>query len=265
MKDKAMSLKAKIRNLAKEKNIAAQVVMQNYMFERFLERLAHSPFADRFVLKGGMLIAAMVGLDSRSTMDLDATIRNMPLDTAAMLKAMEAICAVYLDDDVRFRVISAVPIRKDDVYGGLRVAIEADYGTICTPLALDVSTGDAMTPHAVRYRFRTIFDEREIELWAYNLETVLAEKVETILRRSVFNKRLRDYYDAYILTKTHEVDRELFLRALAATAAHRQTADQIANTLRTAQDVGQILPGIHLRPRHSLQRNHHGNLRIDRR
>ena len=171
----------------------------------------------------------MVGLDSRSTMDLDATVRNMPLDTGAVLKAMEDICAVHLDDDVHFRVLSALPIRQDDAYGGLRVGMEADYERIRTPLTLDISTGDAITPHAVRYRFKTIFDDREIELWAYNLETVLAEKVETILRRSVFNTRLRDFYDAYILTKTHRVDRELFQRALAATAAHRETADQIAS------------------------------------
>lgn len=228
---KAMSLKARIRNMAKQKNIAAQVILQNYMFERFLERLSLSAYKDRFILKGGMLIAAIVGLDTRSTMDLDATLRLFSCDEASILAAMDDICGISIDDNVRFTVKGLVPIRHDDVYGGFRVSLEAVYDTIVTPLSIDISVGDVITPHAIRFSFTGIFDEtKKIELWAYNIETVIAEKVETILRRGVFNTRSRDYYDVYILLKTQNVDRALFAQALQASASHRGTLEQIADT-----------------------------------
>lgn len=228
--NKSTSLKARIRNIAKQKNIAAQVVLQNFMFERFLIRLSQSEYKDKFVLKGGMLISAIVGLDTRSTMDLDATIRDLRLSEDALLKAVEEICAVAIDDDVTFKVGATEPIRKDDPYGGFCVKIEAKYESIVAPLSIDVSTGDAITPQAVRYSFREIFDEaNSFELWVYNIETVLAEKAETILSRGVFSTRPRDYYDIYILTKTQEFDPALFRKALSATAAHRNSTEAIAD------------------------------------
>ena len=226
----AMSLKARIRNIAKQKSIPAQVILQNYMFERLLVRLSASSYREKFVLKGGMLVAAIVGLDNRATMDMDTTLKNLPLTPEAIRSALNDICAISFDDGVTFEVGTIFPIREDDIYGGYRVMLTARFDTLLTPLSIDISTGDAITPHAVRYSFAEIFDDnRSYEVWAYNVETVLAEKVETILRRGVFNTRPRDFYDAYILSTTQEFDRAVFADALRATADHRGTAKQIAD------------------------------------
>ena len=227
---RAMSLKAKIRNIAKQKNIPAQVILQNYMFERLLVRLAQSEYKDKFVIKGGMLVAAIVGLDNRATMDLDTTLKSLPLTPEAITGALKKVCAIECDDDVTFEVGTVTPIRDDDIYGGYRVMLSAKYDTIVTPLSIDVSTGDAITPNPVEYTFSEIFDdEKSYRLWAYNIETVMAEKVETILRRGVFNTRPRDFYDAYILATTQKFDKALFAEALKTTAAHRGTTEQIAD------------------------------------
>ena len=226
----AMSLKARIRNIAKQKSIPAQVILQNYMFERLLVRLSASSYREKFVLKGGMLVAAIVGLDNRATMDMDTTLKNLPLTPEAIRSALNDICAISFDDGVTFEVGTIFPIREDDIYGGYRVMLTARFDTLLTPLSIDISTGDAITPHAVRYSFAEIFDDnRSYEVWAYNVETVLAEKVETILRRGIFNTRPRDFYDAYILSTTQEFDRAVFADALRATADHRGTAKQIAD------------------------------------
>ena len=228
MSSKAMSLKARIKNYARENKIAAQVVLQNYMFERFLARLSRSEYKDKFVIKGGMLIAAIVGLDTRSTMDLDTTLKNLPLTKDEILKAVDAIRRIDLGDDVSFEIISIDPIRDDDPYGGYCVRIDAFYDTIKMALSVDISTGDVITPSAILYEFNGIFEEDlKIELWGYNIETVLAEKVETILRRGVFNTRPRDYYDVYILSTTQQYDRLLFEEALAATADYRGSTNSI--------------------------------------
>ncbi|MBQ8618208.1 MAG: nucleotidyl transferase AbiEii/AbiGii toxin family protein [Clostridia bacterium] len=235
-----MSLKAKIRNIAKQKGIPPQVVLQNYMFERLLVRLSASEYREKFVLKGGMLVAAIVGLDNRATMDMDTTLKNLPLTPEAIRNALEHVCAIVFDDGVTFEIGTITPIREDDIYGGYRVMLNARFDTILTPLSIDVSTGDAITPHAVQYIFSEIFDdEKSYELWAYNIETVMAEKVETILRRGVFNTRPRDFYDAYILTTTQEFDRELFDDALKATAAHRGTTQQIAEVSGILQNIAE--------------------------
>lgn len=228
MSSNAMSLKARIKNYARENKIAAQVVLQNYMFERFLARLSRSEYKDKFVIKGGMLIAAIVGLDTRSTMDLDTTLKNLPLTKEEILKAVDTIRRIDLGDDVSFEIISIEPIRDDDPYGGYCVRIDAFYDTIKMALSVDISTGDVITPSAILYEFNGIFEEDlKIELWGYNIETVLAEKIETILRRGVFNTRPRDYYDVYILSTTQQYDRLLFEEALAATADHRGSTNSI--------------------------------------
>lgn len=230
MSSKAMSLKGKIKNYAKSNNIAAQVVLQNYMFECFLVRLSVSNYSEKFVVKGGVLIAAIVGLDTRSTMDLDTTLRNLPLTEEKITEAINTICEIDMHDDVAFTVKSIEPIRKDDIYGGYCVRLDAVYDTIITPLSIDVSTGDVITPNAVKYEFSGIFDEDiRINLWGYNIETVIAEKVETILRRGVFTTRPRDYYDVFILGTTQKYDKETFEEALKATAKHRGSTELISD------------------------------------
>lgn len=238
----AMSLKAKIRNIAKQKNIPAQVILQNYMFERLLVRLARSEYKDKFVLKGGILVAAIVGLDNRATMDLDTTLKSLPLTPDAITGVLQQVCLIESDDDVTFEVGTVTPIRDDDIYGGYRVMLNAKYDTIVTPLSIDVSTGDAITPNPVEYTFSEIFDdEKSYCLWAYNIETVMAEKIETILRRGVFNTRPRDFYDAYILATTQKFNKSLFAEALKTTAVHRGTTEQIS-------DISTILKNIEESP-----------------
>lgn len=229
MRGKAMSLKAKIRNLARKKDMSAHVVLQNYMFERFLERLSQSKYQDKFILKGGMLIAALVGIDNRSTMDMDATIKNYPINVEALTKAINDICSVVIDDDVSFSFSGIDAIRDDDAYGGYRVSIMAEYDTITTPLQIDITTGDAITPKEVLYLFKMIFEEGSFGIWAYNIETVLAEKMETILRRGELNTRLRDFYDVYILAKTQRFEHSIFVDALKSTATHRETTHIFTN------------------------------------
>ena len=239
MSSKAMSLKARLRNMAREKGVMAQVLLQNYMFERFLVRLAQSDYRDKFVLKGGMLIAAMVGLEQRSTMDLDTTVRNLPMTEQSILEAINAICAVAIADGSAFEVNSTSLIRADDEYGGYRVALTARYDTIAVPLSIDISTGDVVTPMPVKISLKGMFDDLQLDLWAYNIETVLAEKIETILRRNIFSTRPRDFYDVYILGTTQPYDKALLREAIAATAAHRGTTEQIADVPALLQAIAE--------------------------
>jgi len=220
---KAMQLKAKIKNLALKNHVPAQAVLQNFMLERLLERISLSKYKDMVILKGGMLIASMVGISSRTTMDMDATLRGYPLTEKAIQEALSEICAIPLGDEVSLELDHITPIGEDDDYGGFRVAIIAKYESINTPLKIDITTGDIITPDAIRYAFQSNFENKKIEVWAYNIETILAEKVETILRRSVLNTRPRDYYDVYIIMKTQRraINKNLFRTALNATAQKR--------------------------------------------
>jgi predicted nucleotidyltransferase component of viral defense system len=233
------SLKARIRNKAKEKKIPAQMVLQTYMFEGLLERLSRSGYRDKFILKGGLLIAAMVGLENRATMDMDTTIQSYPLDEAHVRTAIREICTVPVDDGITFTLTNVLPIRNDDPYGGFRASLSAVFQTIKTPLTIDLTSGDIITPKPVLRRFRSLFDEaKRTELWAYNIETVLAEKAEAILSLGIFNTRPRDFYDIYILVKTQKYNRSVFQKALFATANHRHTSENLKDA---AQSLDMIL------------------------
>jgi predicted nucleotidyltransferase component of viral defense system len=220
---KGMQLKDKIKNLALKNHVPAQAVLQNFMLERLLERISLSKYKDMLILKGGMLIASMVGINNRTTMDMDATLRGYPLSEETIREAFLEICAMHLDDDITLVLDHIVPIREDDEYGGYRVAIIAKYESINTPLKIDITTGDIITPDAIRYTFHSNFEDKLIEVWAYNIETILAEKVETILRRSVLNTRPRDFYDVNIIIKTQRkaIKKKIFITALNATSKKR--------------------------------------------
>lgn len=220
---KAMQLKAQIKNLALINHVPAQAILQNFMLERLLERISISKYKDMIVLKGGMLIASMVGINSRTTMDMDATLQGYPLSEETIRVAFIDICALHLNDEVMLVLDRVVPIRDDDEYGGYRVSITAKYETIITPLKMDITTGDIITPGAVRYTFHSNFENKRFNIWAYNNETILAEKVETILRRSVLNTRPRDFYDVYIIMKTQrpKINKNVFSAALNATSEKR--------------------------------------------
>ncbi len=220
----AMSLRAKINNYAKEHGILAQVVLQNYMFECLLDRISRSKYVDNFVLKGGILVSSLVGLDVRSTMDMDTTLVHLSLTEEKIKEAVTEIIAVSAGDGVVFNFVSIEPIRKDDVYGGFCLRLDAKYESIETPLSIDISTGDAITPEPMTYCYKRLFNsENVIPLRSYPLETVLAEKFETIISRGVLNTRPRDFYDVYILTKTQGYNAEILRKAVFATAEHRGT------------------------------------------
>ncbi len=221
--NKAMQLKDKIKNLALKNHIPAQAVLQNFMLECLLERISVSKYKKKVILKGGMLIASMVGINNRTTMDMDATLRGYPLSEETIREAFSEICAISLEDEVTLSLDHILPIREEDEYGGYRVAIVARYESINTPLKIDITTGDIITPGAVRYEYHSILSNKRIKVWAYNLETILAEKVETILRRSVLNTRPRDFYDVYIIVKTkhQEINKKTFIAALKATSERR--------------------------------------------
>jgi len=216
-------LKARIKKMATEKNLPAQLVMQNYMMERLLERLALSNYRKNFIIKGGFLIAVIVGLESRSTMDLDTTIKGFELTNDSIREIFEHICNIQVDDDVTFSVNRTTNIRKTDDYPGIRVSLIASYPPLQVPLTVDITTGDKITPHEVEYSFQLLFDDRSISVMAYTLETILAEKIETILSRNIANTRPRDFYDVYILysLRWKECSVPILRTALERTANNR--------------------------------------------
>ena len=218
-----------IRNLSKKKSADAQTLMRNYMMERFLERISLSEYKDKFILKGGMLVAAMVGLDARATMDLDVTIKAANVSLRDVEMIISNIIAIPIDDGVSFRIKRISEIMEEADYPGVRVSMETKFDGVIIPLKIDISTGDVITPKEIRYRFNLMLEDRTIEVWAYNLETVLAEKLETVISRNVTNTRMRDFYDIYILQKLHgeQLNKEILWHALVATARKRGTLEQI--------------------------------------
>jgi len=221
----ARQLKDLIRNLSKNKSADAQILMRNYMMERFLERVSLSEYRNKFILKGGMLVAAMVGLDARSTMDIDATVKGATVGVEEVASMIDSIISVPVDDGAAFRVKRVSEIMDEAEYPGIRVSMETEFDGVITPLKIDISTGDAITPREVRYRFKLMLEDRSIEIWAYNLETVLAEKLETVVTRATANTRMRDFYDLHILSQLHgrNIVPADFRAALIATAGKRGT------------------------------------------
>lgn len=235
----ARQLKDLIRNLSRKKSADAQLLMRNYMMERFLERISLSEYRDKFILKGGMLVAAMVGLDARSTMDLDATVKGANVNVEDIENLISAIVSVPLDDGVKFQLKSISEIMDEAEYPGIRVNMTTTFDGVVTPLKIDISTGDAITPREIRYSFKLMLEDRSIDIWAYNLETVLAEKLETIITRTTTNTRMRDFYDLHILSQLHGqsiVPADL-RAALIATARKRGTEKYLADTPAAFDEV----------------------------
>ncbi|MCD8124422.1 MAG: nucleotidyl transferase AbiEii/AbiGii toxin family protein [Lachnospiraceae bacterium] len=218
-------LKDLIRNLSKKKSADAQVLMRNYMMERFLERISLSEYRDKFILKGGMLVAAMVGLDARSTMDLDSTLKGTTLNRETIETIIDGILSAPVDDGVSFQVKSISDIMDEAEYPGVRVSMSAAFDGTVTPIKIDISTGGVITPRAVQYHFKLMLEDRSISLWAYNLETILAEKLESVISRATTNTRMRDFYDICILSRMYQdtLDADTLRQALAATSHKRQS------------------------------------------
>lgn len=235
----AMQLKAIIKNISKSKNISAQIIMQNYMLERILERISLSPYKSNFILKGGFLIAAIVGLDTRATMDMDATLRGLPLTGEMITKIFEEIFHIPVNDDVTFSIKRTEEIRERTDYVGLRITLEALYPPMAIPLKIDITAGDKITPKEIIYEFKLLLEPRSIKVLAYNLETIIAEKLETIISRGDLNTRPRDYYDVYIIHQLQwqNVEPDSLSDALRITAQNR-------GTLSIINRYAEILPTI---------------------
>lgn len=241
----ARQLKDLIRNLSKKKSADAQILMRNYMMERFLERISLSEYRDKFILKGGMLVAALVGLDARATMDLDATIKGTNVSLTDVETIISRIISIPIDDGVSFRIKRISEIMEEADYPGIRVSMETKFDGVITPLKIDISTGDVITPREIRYSFNLMLENRTIEVWAYNLETVFAEKLETVISRNIANTRMRDFYDIYILQKLYgeQLSKDVLWDALVATAKKRGTLGQIE-----AEDIDEVFDEIQSSP-----------------
>ncbi|HRT05751.1 MAG TPA: nucleotidyl transferase AbiEii/AbiGii toxin family protein [Kiritimatiellia bacterium] len=222
---RAMQLKARMKQVAREKGISAQLALQNYMLERLLERISLSAYRRNFVLKGGLLISAMAGLAARTTMDMDGTIRRVPATPESLVRMFRKICAVPVEDGVSFVVKRAEEIRESDEYSGVRLALEAKCPPMAVPLKVDVTAGDKITPREIAYDYPLRVDGRTIRILAYNVETILAEKLETILSRGDLNTRMRDFYDVHLLQSllNRKIEREVLGKALTATMRRRGT------------------------------------------
>lgn len=232
-------LKGKIRNVAKEKGLSSQEVLQMYLFERVIVRLSRTHYKDNFVLKGGFLIASMIGVDARTTMDMDTTIQGMPVEERALNKTINDILSVDVEDGITFSLNRITPIRDNDEYNNYRVYFTAYYGKIKNPMKMDITTGDEITPAAIEYRYHTLFDDEDIPVMAYNLETELAEKYETIISRNIGNTRARDFYDLHKLFSIYrnDIDVNILKDAIEGTARKRGSKKEIAEWREICDDI----------------------------
>ncbi|WP_296256667.1 nucleotidyl transferase AbiEii/AbiGii toxin family protein [uncultured Ezakiella sp.] len=221
------SIKGKIRYLSKTKNLSSQEVLQMYFFERFLERLSKSDYQANFVIKGGFLISSLIGVENRTTMDLDATVKGIPLKEDKIRDIVKEIIDVEVDDGIEFEISNLEYIREDDDYENFRVSLIAKVGKTKNPIKLDITTGDVITPREIDYHYPCIFNEEKIKVLAYPLETILAEKYESIIKRNISNTRMRDFYDIYTLynLKKDEIDTDTLKAAIERTAAKRESID----------------------------------------
>ena len=218
-------IKGRIKSVAKQNNADARTLMRIYMMERFLERLAQSEYRDNFIIKGGILVTAMIGVAHRSTMDIDTSMKNLNLSAEDALRVVNQVKDIDLDDGVSFEVKDVSNIMDEMEYPGIRVTMNANVGKLIMPLKIDISTGDVITPRAIEFNYDLLLENRSISLWSYNLETILAEKLQTVLARGILNTRMRDFYDIRMLLDTYEdkVNKAVLKDAFAATCKKRGT------------------------------------------
>ena len=238
-------IKGRIKSVAKQNNADARTLMRIYMMERFLERLAQSEYRDNFILKGGILVTAMIGVAHRSTMDIDTSMKNLNLSAEDALRVVNQVKDIDLDDGVSFEVKDVSNIMDEMEYPGIRVTMNATVGRLITPLKIDISTGDVITPRAIEFNYDLLLEDRSIRLWSYNLETILAEKLQTVLARGILNTRMRDFYDIRMLLDPYEdkVNKAVLKDAFAATCKKRGTdhlqeqAEEIIKTIEADEQL----------------------------
>lgn len=235
------SIKGKIRDLSLNNNLSSQEVLQIYFFERFLERLSKSKYKDNFVLKGGFLISSLIGIKNRTTMDMDVTIKGLPLQQEKLRKIINDISNIDINDGIRFDIQDIRYIREHDEYENFRVSLIANIGKTKNPMKIDITTGDAITPAEIMYSYKCIFSNDDINIMAYPLETILAEKYECIIKRNVTNTRMRDLYDIYVLynLKHNDIDYHILKRAIQRTAQRRESTKILNNYQDIIKDMKQ--------------------------
>ena len=239
-------LKDLIRNLSKEVSIEAHVLIRKYMMERFLERVSSSKYNGSFILKGGMLVAAFVGVEARATMDIDTTIKGIPVTMVDMDRTITEISNIDLEDNVKFRIKKVSEIMDEAEYSGIRFSMDALLDEAVIPLKIDISTGDVITPREMAYSYKLMFEDRTIPIMTYPIETVLAEKLETVISRSITNTRMRDFYDIHILLKSQNIDADILALALERTAKKRgnfnllENAESVLKVVKSDEDMKRL-------------------------
>lgn len=239
-------LKDLIRNLSKEVGIEAHVLIRKYMMERFLERVSSSKYNGSFILKGGMLVAAFVGVEARATMDIDTTIKGIPVTIIDMERTITEISNIDLDDNVKFRIKKISEIMDEAEYSGIRFSMDAVLDGAVIPLKIDISTGDVITPREIAYSYKLMFEDRTIPIMTYPIETVLAEKLETVISRSITNTRMRDFYDIHILLKSQNINADILALALERTAKKRgnfsllENAESVLKIVKSDEDMKRL-------------------------
>ena len=239
-------LKDLIRNLSKEVGIEAHVLIRKYMMERFLERVSSSKYNGSFILKGGMLVAAFVGVEARATMDIDTTIKGIPVKMVDMDRTITEISSIDLEDNVKFRIKKVSEIMDEAEYSGIRFSMDALLDGAVIPLKIDISTGDLITPREIAYSYKLMFEDRTIPIMTYPIETVLAEKLETVISRSITNTRMRDFYDIHILLKSQNINADILALALERTAKKRgnfsllENAESVLKIVKSDEDMKRL-------------------------
>lgn len=235
----AMQLKAVIGKRAKKAQVSPQLMLQNYMLERLIDRLSRSKWKDNVIIKGGVLIGSLIGVNRRSTKDLDATVYNLPLSHDVAERIFKDICAVEIADDISFEFLRTENIQESEEYPGIRIFLRANYDPMSVPVKVDITTGDRIVPSAIEYEYPFVFDEGSVCVMAYPLETVLAEKIETIISRNVGNTRIRDFYDVYELWRLRRDKCKIstLREAVEATSAKRGSDGAIRDYRQALQAI----------------------------
>ena len=227
----ATQLKAKIKNFAKDKNMDSRTVLQEYVLERFIDRISKSKYKNDFILKGGVLISSMVGVDLRSTLDIDTTIKGFEFTLDKLNEVLNEIIETDIGDMFNFKILMNKKIMEETEYHGYRVTLEANFDTISQKFKIDISTGDIITPNEVKYNIKQMLSDDKIEILAYNIETILSEKIHSIIQKGEDNTRARDYYDIYILEKTkkEEINNNILKEAIINKFEERKNSNLVSN------------------------------------
>lgn len=247
----SMQLKDKLKNISKEKNVDFNTLLRIHMYDRFIERLAVSNYKDNFILKGGFYLSILFGVENRTTMDIDTAFKNANFNEETIVKMIKEIISIEIDDNVKLIYLGISPIRDEDEYGGFRIGILVEFENIKEKFHLDIATGDLITPKEIKYSYKPILGESYIKVWAYNIETVLSEKIETILNRLELNGRMRDYYDIYLIYKKDwkNINIEHFRKAIENTFSKREYTRDVYD------DLNKIKTSISLKRRWDIYKN----------